>query len=138
MTIPNDPTSGMVRGRRQWSQINARGVHIGDPSKVKLAPDFMLPRVILRGDVIVEGVRDYVTIGPWGSRGDYVTVTFRPTLVIDTGCFHGTLAQLRNELEFKPATDTYRIEYEALMALIMVLAETRARPMRVSQEWSED
>src|SRR5690349_18362466 len=80
--------ANLVHGRKQWEIPVQRGVNIGDPSKVRIASEQLLPKVVIRGDAEINRLRDHLVIGPLGSVDTYLTVTFQPTTIVDTRCFH--------------------------------------------------
>ena len=113
-------------GRRRWESETARGVILVDAPNVTVSPDYLLPRVVFRGpDVVVERVRDHLSIGPIGSRDDYLTVTFPGGVISTTGCLTESLAQFRREVEMKEPDSVSRREYEAALIFVATIAEIR-------------
>ena len=102
------------------SQSHPLGINVY-PEAIIHDKDSLLPRVVFRGEVLVEVPKDYLILGPIGSRADYLTVTFRPVVRITTGCFSGTLEEFQSELEDKPA-DKVKQEYTAAVDLIRMLS----------------
>jgi len=116
-------SSGSVYG-----QTKGKGLVVQEPAEVKLIDwqmDILSPRVVLRGPVTVEKVRDVICIGPIGSRDDYLTVTFRDGITVTTGCMTGSLQDFEKELWDKEGRD--RKEYEAAITFIRQLAKHRGK-----------
>lgn len=119
--MPINPTSG------RWDTVAAAGLTIEDTACVD-APDWLkeklAPRMVLRGGMTVTREHLPLTIGPIGSRQDYVTVTFWPEVILSTGCFCFGLAQFKEEVARK-TPGTVRSEYEALISFLEALAPFR-------------
>lgn len=133
-----------------YSQVHERGVQVivdkdGSAPEIKHKLDDLLPRVVLRGPIVIKSLRDYAIFGPIGSRNDFLTVTFAPGLWLTTGCFSGTIEEFEAEL-YKMSDPTpfvagggfakserERQEYEAVLACIRTLALTRIVPMPVAE-----
>lgn len=114
-------------GVTRWTQESARGVidHLTEGRRnPNVQVEHLLPRVVFRGDVTLDSYMDHLVLGPIGSRSDYLTVTFKPALQLTTGCFTGTLEQFEALVE--TSGGRRQQEYEAVIALLRVLAETRA------------
>lgn len=122
----NGPTTGRFHGRPRWPEEFERGVLVRN-ERVDVPIDELLPRLVFRGDMTLCDVRDHLVVGPIGSRDDYLTVTFCPDLVLSVGCFIGTLDAFEQEVAMKEPGDSCRIEYEALIAFLRILATTRHR-----------
>ena len=125
-----------------YSQVQERGVQViedkdGSTPEIKHKLDDLLPRVVLRGPIVIKSLRDHFVFGPIGSRNDYLTVTFAPGLWLTTGCFSGTIEEFEAELytiSDSPAfvadggfvkSERERQEYGAVIACIRILAQTR-------------
>jgi hypothetical protein len=111
-----------------YRQTDARGLVILEPAEVKLVDwqrDSIKPRVVLRGPVKVDQVRDVLSIGPIGSRNDFLTVTFRDGITITTGCMTGSIEDFERELWEKDGVN--RKEYEAAVTFIRQLAKYRGK-----------
>lgn len=119
----NTPTNARHHDRPQWRQETGRGVVVY-AEDVRASKDVLMPRVVIRGKASVHRVRDVFVLGPIGSRDDYLTVTFRPCVQVTTGCLTDSLEQFEREVAMK-LDDLHRREYEAAIALIKVLVETR-------------
>ena len=111
------------KGIDRWQTVTERGV---TNDGIEALPDAqLLPRVVLRGTAVVRMPRDYLCIGPLGSRDDFITVTFKPVMQITTGCFTGTFEQFRAEVDLKEEGSLGRSEYKAVVALLEVFERTR-------------
>ena len=68
----------------------------------------------------IKDTRDYICIGPIGSRNDFFTAhRDRETGVwVNAGCFHGSLEDFSSAVNKKSADDIHRAEYELAIALI--------------------
>lgn len=119
-------TSDVHHTRPAWEQPKTGGLWLSEPEKHAMyqLPD---PAIVIRGDAVVRECRDVFYFGPIGSGNRTVTVTFRPMLMIDAGCFHGDLVQFIREVEMKQEGSQDRLEYEAMIAAIQVLARTRCK-----------
>jgi hypothetical protein len=124
MTDHTQPTATLYHERPQWLQETERGVLVRNSNVVPKSED-LLPRVVIRGDMALGMKHQHIVVGPIGSRDDYVTVTFKPTLVLTTGCFTGSLPDFERELSFKGVADTNRNEYLALVSFLKILETTR-------------
>ena len=121
----NDST---LRGTARWTSAVAKGVTIEDTATVTLTPESLLPSLVFRNGCVVAAMRDFVAIGPVGSRDSWLVVTFRPETKWATGCFDGSTGEFVADVEFKPVGNVHRREYEAVIALVAVFAETRGQP----------
>lgn len=128
------PLTSVYHERKQWKQESDRGVIIRNDCAVK--PDDLMSRVVIRGEMVVERVRQHIVIGPIGSRSDYLTVAFGgDEAMITTGCFVGTIEQFEKELAYKEPGRVLD-EYWAALRFIQVLQDTRCK--RKEPEPSDD
>ena len=75
------------------------------------------------GDAQVANQQDWLCLGPLGSRNSVLMVTFRPGVLVSTGCFRGTLAEFEEAVKATHANTRYGREYMAAIKLIELLAE---------------
>ncbi len=45
--------------------------------------------------ITISRSQDFMVIGPLGSRVSYLTITFKPQVILSTGCFTGTLSEFK-------------------------------------------
>ena len=143
MTIPawetqpwdRPPTTGST-GVNRYSNDSPRTLNIYDGAEV--APNLVLaPRVLIRGpNVRVNEYQHVLYLGPIGSRHDTLTVTFWPSMIINTGCFSGTLAQFEAEIAKKLDSDV-KTEYLAVIELLKVLRTIREPHDQGVAGWSD-
>ena len=113
------------KGITRYAAISERGVtNLAADGEVLPTLTVLTPRVVLRGDITVGRERDVLTIGPIGSRNDYLTVTFKPGVQITTGCMTGTLEEFAAEVARKEE-GVHKREYQAALAFIATLVGTR-------------
>lgn len=110
--------------RDQWSQPT-RGVTIEETANVTMRPATIEPQVCFRGGMQATFLSDMLYIGPIGSQGRTITVTFGPPMLLSTGCFVGTLDAFEREVRMKPEGTVYRQEYEALIRYLVEMATIR-------------
>jgi hypothetical protein len=76
----------------------------------------------MSGDALVESPQHVMTIGPIGSRDDYLTFyrTADGDGEVFTGCFSGTLAQFEAAVKETHAGTAFEAEYLALVQLMRI------------------
>lgn len=73
----------------------------------------------LRGNSKITGARPVFTVGPIGSRSDTLTAFNTGTgLILQTGCFFGSLDEFRAALIAAHDMNKHREEYEAALTFI--------------------
>jgi len=107
-------------------QHHPPGVHIYPEADIKIFEETITTKIVFRGPVFVDSFRDYLLLGPIGSRSDYLTITFRPEVRITTGCFSGTIEEFEEELLDKPEGPT-REEYKVVMDMLKSMAWYRSK-----------
>ena len=123
MTVPDAYTD-----RYPSDGVPVPGVHVGNVERCRVSAELLTPCVRIRGLAKADSLRDVLILGPNGNRSDWLTVTFADGIVVNTGCFCGSLEAFEREVERKDAADPSRLEYEAYIALIRVVAELRGTP----------
>jgi hypothetical protein len=121
-------------GIERWAEEHERGVVVRQPAGVTLGDGFtqqnLLPRVVLRGEIVIDDPRDLLVIGPLGTRDDYLTVTFKPQLRITTGCFSGsveqfeTLCRRKNRFDYLMAIRLIRVRAAMLEGAVFAVGGT--------------
>ena len=78
------------------------------------------PKATVGGSAIIKKTRDYLCIGPIGSRDDFFTAhrDSKTGVWVNAGCFHGSLADFEKAVAEKKDGDIHRAEYEAALVLI--------------------
>jgi len=78
------------------------------------------------GDARVYGDAHWLSIGPIGSRGAFLTVTFKPSLHVTTGCFeYKTIEEFRTAIVNTHGDSQYAKEYFAVIELIETIEKLR-------------
>ena len=113
-------------GIMRYEAVTARGVYIdpGCEATVTLERELLHPRAVFRGICHVDHRGDYLVLGPIGTRFDFLTVTWRPSTQLSTGCFTGSVEQFEQQLNAKRGGETHK-EYSAVILMIKALRETR-------------
>ena len=105
--------------------------------RVRVPPGFRLPGAyspsaaylpelrFTNPDALLERPTDLLVVGPLGDSNRWITVTFRPNLNIEAGCFSAGVEELREELKEKPPESRSYREYTALLSLLEELALIR-------------
>jgi len=110
---------GPVKAHRHTNPNGSEGGWVADTANVE-------KNAWVSGDARVSGNEDFVVIGPIGSRSAFLTVTFKPKLLVTTGCFEGeTLAAFKKAVRKKHDKTKYATEYNAAIKFIEVLAKVR-------------
>jgi len=70
------------------------------------------------------GAKNILSIGPIGSRGDYLFVSKKKNeLFVKTGCFYDTLEAFESAVSEKEDGDVFKTEYEQIILFIKVVCK---------------
>lgn len=100
-----------VKARADLSGANLSGANL---SRADLSGTY-LTHANLSDATLPRGYK-LLSIGPVGSRRDYITVYHYDGIqLIRTGCFSGNLDKFISAVAAKPVGDVYRIQYETIV-----------------------